>query len=178
MYLLMSLFMSFLSLVFLHQLLLLLACAYSVLSHKAAKSHLWWCFAAHRFSSCSVPECITHNCSSLGCPCPVCPCTWPRVSLCLPASLWPGVPAQLRNTKIIICCEQTSLGWQGSRSQAVWHSCSPGQTAGPCLLCLRLPLYTVSEKILMQMIFFWRQTHCLKCWSHLVLRLWPARCLL
>lgn len=160
MYFLLSLFISFLSLVFLQQFLLLLACADSVLCHKAASSHLWWRFADLCFSSCSVPKWVTHNCSSLGCPCPRCPCACSRVSLCLPASLWPGVLAQLCSTNTTITCGQTSLGWQGS--QTVWHSCSPGQTAGLCLLCLRLPLYTAWEKILTLMVFVWMKTLCFK----------------
>lgn len=172
MYLVMSLFMSFFILG-LFALLLLLACAYSVLSHKAATSHLWRQFAARCFSSCSVPKQLTHNCSSLGCPCPRCPRGCPRVCLCLPQGVSVPAPgclcassslasmsAQPRRTKTIIACGHTRLGWPGS--QAVWQGCSRGQTAGPCLLCLRLPLYTVSRKILTQMVFVWMQTLCSK----------------
>lgn len=36
--------------------------------------------------------------------------------LCLPASLWPGVSAQIHSTKTIIACGQTSLGWRGSQA--------------------------------------------------------------
>lgn len=89
--------------------------------------------AAYCFSSTSVPEWVTHGRSPLGCPCP-------GVSLSLPASPWPGVPAQLSGARTSFACGQASPWRQGS--QAGSYSCSPGRTARPSLLSLSLPPHT------------------------------------
>lgn len=60
--------------------------------HAPVRGDVLRLFAAYCFSSCSVPKWVTHGCSPLGCPCP-------RVSLSLPASPWPGVPAQLSGAR-------------------------------------------------------------------------------
>lgn len=91
----------------------------------------------------------------------------PKVSLCLPQGA--SVPASISLARSVSPARQHQdhhrlwghiPGMAGLSGSVTWLQ--PWSDSRTCLLCFRLPLYTVSEKILKQMVFVWMQTLCSK----------------